>query len=212
LEGERAKLLLARNGILSREMLALESVSVSWNEIVFALRRMEYGGTIRRGYFVRSLSGEQYALPEAVERLRAMRALNPGAEPPIALSAADPANPYGVLIPGCGITRDPANLVVIRAGRVILGLASRALVTPAQLDDGEFGAALDALMALRPRLVIDTIDGCPALESGRVHMMAARGFHSDGRALVYDGLPGPRPSRVAAMDAQRSHPQPRSET
>jgi ATP-dependent Lhr-like helicase len=212
LEGEKAKLLLARNGILSREMLALESVSVSWNEIVSALRRMEYAGTIRRGYFVRSLSGEQYALPEAVERLRAMRALNPGAEPPIALSAADPANPYGVLIPGCGITRDPANLVVIRAGRVILGLAGRALVTPTPLDDGEFGAALDALMGLRPRLVIDTIDGCPALESGRVHVMAARGFHSDGRALVYDGLPGPRPSRVAAADAQRVHPQPRSET
>jgi hypothetical protein len=76
----------------------------------------------------------------------------------------------------------------------------------AQLDDGEFGAALDALMALRPRLLIDTIDGCPALESGRVHVMAARGFHSDGRALVYDGLPGPRPSRVAAVDAQRAHP------
>jgi len=214
LDGEKefAKLLLARNGILSREMLALESVSVSWNEIVFALRRMEYAGTIRRGYFVRSLSGEQYALPEAVEKLRAMRALNPSAEPPIALSAADPANPYGVLIPGCGITRDPANLVVIRAGRVILGLAGRTLVTPAQLDDDEFGEALDALMALRPRLVIDTIDGCPALESGRVHVMAARGFHSDGRALVYDGLPGPRPSRVAAVDAQRAHPQARSET
>jgi ATP-dependent Lhr-like helicase len=200
-------------------MLALESVSVSWNEIVFALRRMEYAGTIRRGYFVRSLSGEQYALPEAVERLRAMRALNPSAEAPIALSAADPANPYGVLIPGCEITRDPANVVVIRAGRVILGLAGRALVTPAQLDDGaaqlddgEFGAALDALMALRSRLVIDTIDGCPALESGRVHVMAARGFHSDGRALVYDGLPGPRPSRVAAADAERAPPQPRSET
>ena len=74
---ERAMLLLERNGILSREMLALESSPVSWHDLSFALRRLEYGGTIRRGWFVRSLSAEQYALPEAVEMLRA--ALQPHA-------------------------------------------------------------------------------------------------------------------------------------
>jgi len=196
---ELAMLLLARNGILSREMLALESMPVKWSEISFALRRLEYAGTIRRGWFVRSLSGEQYALPEAVEMLRAARALNPARERPLALSAADPANPYGALIPGCGVAREAGNLVAIRAGRVVLGLAGRALteVGETELDPEAFGAALAALIAMRRRIAIETINGCPALESARVGLMAAMRFHSDGRALVYDGLPGPAPARAS---------------
>ena len=68
---ELALKLLERHGILAREMLGIESTHISWSEISFALRRLEYGGAIRRGWFVRSLSGEQYALPEAVEMLHA---------------------------------------------------------------------------------------------------------------------------------------------
>ena len=102
-----------------------------WSEILHALRRLEYAGTIRRGWFVRSLSGEQYALPEAVEMLRAMRNLNPAREKPFALCAIDPANPYGAILPGCGIAREASNLVVIRAGNLVAGLAGRALVRSA---------------------------------------------------------------------------------
>ena len=195
---ELAMLLLARNGILSREMLALESMPISWSEIVFALRRLEYAGTIRRGWFVRALSGEQYALPEAIAMLNAARALNPARERPIALSAADPANPYGALLPGCGITREAGNLIVIRAGRVMLGLAGRALIEIDELDTEDFSAALAALIAMRPKVAVETINGHPALESARVGLMAAMRFHSDGRALVYDGLPGPAPARAIA--------------
>jgi len=194
---EVAMSLLARNGILTREMLVLESLPVTWQTLSFALRRMEYAGTIRRGYFVRALSGEQYALPEALEMLRAARTLNPPNEPPIAISAADPANPYGVLIPGCGVTREAANLIVLRGGSFVLGFAARALIGGAAIDDDAFAAALAALMALRPKLTIDSIDGTPALDSDRVPVMAAMGFHSDGRALVFDGLPGPTPARAA---------------
>ena len=81
---ERAELLLKRNGIVTREMLGLESEPMAWQEISFALRRMEYAGAIRRGYFVRALSGEQYALPAALEMLAAAR--NPAAlcERPVA--------------------------------------------------------------------------------------------------------------------------------
>jgi ATP-dependent Lhr-like helicase len=191
---EVATLLLARNGILTREMLALESLPVTWQTLSFALRRMEYAGTIRRGYFVRALSGEQYALPEALEMLRAARtAAN---EPPVAISATDPANPYGVLLPGCGVTREAANLIVLCAGRFVLGLAARALIGGAALDDDSFAAALAALMTLRPKLTIESIDGVPALDSERVPAMAAMRFHSDGRALVFDGLPGPAPARA----------------
>jgi len=191
-----AMLLLKRNGILSREMLALESMDLSWHEISFALRRLEYAGTIRRGWFVRSLSAEQYALPEAVEMLRSMRNLVPAREKPLALSAADPANPYGALLPGCGVTRDAANLVIIRAGKMLLGLAARALVTPGEIDDESFSAAVAAILAIRSKVVIDTIDGVPSLSSPRVGLLAAMRFHSDGRALIYDGLPGPSPLRA----------------
>ena len=193
---EFALLLLQRHGVLTREMLALEQVETSWQELLFALRRMEYAGLIRRGWFVRALSGEQYALPDALEMLRARRACGAAFENSIALSAADPANPYGVLLPGCGIPREPANLIVIRAGRVVMGLAARVLLTPVPLDDESFTTALTALMKLRPRLAIETIDAAPALESARVSLMAAMRFHSDGRALIYDGLPGPRPARA----------------
>lgn len=203
-EQERALALalLARNGILAREMLALESSAPSWTELSFMLRRLEYAGTIRRGYFVHSLSGEQYALPEALEMLRQARALNPAREGPLALSAADPANPYGAVLPGCGIDRDAANLVVIRAGEVIMGLAARGLITLGELDDESFGAALAALVALGGKLTIATIDGCPALSSKRVGLMAAMRFHSDGRALTYDGLPGPPPARARGVEAR----------
>lgn len=196
---EVALILLERNGILTREMLAVEQSDVSWRDVQFALRRMEYAGTIRRGWFVRALSGEQYALPEALEMLRGIRAGDPDARPAIAISAADPANPYGLLLPGCGIPRDPANIIVMRGGRVILGLAGRALVAPESLDDRSFETALAALMKSRPKMAIDTINGTPALESERVIAMAAMRFHSDGRALVYDGLPGPTPLRAAAL-------------
>ncbi len=74
-------------------------------------------GTIRRGYFVRALSGEQYAMPEALEMLRAARTVNPAREAPVALSAADPANPYGAMLPGCGIARGSSNVVVLRGDR-----------------------------------------------------------------------------------------------
>ena len=191
-----AMLLLKRNGILSRDMLALESMDLSWHEVSFALRRLEYAGTIRRGWFVRSLSAEQYALPEAVEMLRSMRNLVPAREKPLALSAADPANPYGALLPGCGVTRDAANLVIIRAGKMLLGLAARALVTPGEIDDESFRAAVAAILAIRSKVVIDTIDGAPSLSSPRVGLLAAMRFHSDGRALIYDGLPGPSPLRA----------------
>ena len=123
---ELALKLLERHGVLAREMLGIESTHISWSEISFALRRLEYGGMIRRGWFVRSLSGEQYALPEAVEMLHAARNLVPAREKPLALSAVDPANPYGAVIPGCGIAREAGNVVVLRAGRVIAGLQGRA--------------------------------------------------------------------------------------
>jgi ATP-dependent Lhr-like helicase len=75
-----AEILLRRHGVLTREMLALEETEIAWSQLLFALRRMEYAGRIRRGYFVRALSGEQYALPEALELLRAQPSGSRGAD------------------------------------------------------------------------------------------------------------------------------------
>ena len=101
------------------------------------------------------------------------------------------------------MAREAGNIVVIRGGRLILALAGHAMVTGPSiekdaepLDDESFSAAAAALMTTRGKLLIDTIDGVPALESSRVGLLAAMRFHSDGRALVYDGLPGPAPMRA----------------
>ena len=200
---EIAMLLLHRHGIVAREVMGLESTRMPWSEIQFALRRLEYGGTIRRGWFVRSISAEQYALPEAVEMLRSIRGINAAREKPVALNAVDPANPYGAILKGCGISREAENIVVIRGGRLILALAGHAILSGPSLEkdvealeDESFSAAAAALMTTRGKLLIDTIDGVPALESSRVGLLAAMRFHSDGRALVYDGLPGPAPMRA----------------
>lgn len=200
---EIAMLLLHRHGIVAREVMALESIGMPWSEIQFALRRLEYAGTIRRGWYVRSISGEQYALPEAVEMLRATRGLSPAREKPVAMTAIDPANPYGAILKGCGVAREASNVVVIRGGRLILALTGHAILTGASiekdvepLDDESFSAAVAALMTTRGKLLIETVDDVPALESSRVGLLAAMRFHSDGRALVYDGLPGPAPMRA----------------
>jgi ATP-dependent helicase Lhr and Lhr-like helicase len=195
---EVALLLLQRHGVLARELMALEQIELSWQQILFALRRLEYAGTIRRGWFVHALSGEQYALPEALEILRGIRERREPQRQAV-ISAFDPANPFGVLLPGCGVAREAANLLVIRNGCMIGGLAGRALMTPDDFVEASFTDVLAELMKARPRLVIETINGQPALESRYVSMMAAMRFHSDGRALVYDGLPGPIPMRAVPV-------------
>src|ERR1700739_3618660 len=68
-----------------------ESLAVPWREILWAFRRMEARGTIRGGRFVTGFSGEQFAHPEAVDLLRAVRK-QPHTGQPVRISAADPLN------------------------------------------------------------------------------------------------------------------------
>ena len=68
-----AEQLLARYGVVFRDLLARETVALAWREILWALRRLEARGLIRGGRFVTGPVGEQYALPEAVEALRETR-------------------------------------------------------------------------------------------------------------------------------------------
>jgi ATP-dependent Lhr-like helicase len=82
-----------------RDLLARESNLPSWRELLMAFRRLEDRAEIRGGRFVDGFLGEQFALPVAVESVRAMRSLPLSGET-ITLSAADPLNLVGILVPG----------------------------------------------------------------------------------------------------------------
>jgi ATP-dependent Lhr-like helicase len=92
-------MLLNRYGVLFRELLTRESILPRWRELLIALRRLEDRGEIRGGRFVSGLLGEQFALPIAVESLRAMRS-EPATGQVVTASAADPLNLAGIVIPG----------------------------------------------------------------------------------------------------------------
>jgi ATP-dependent helicase Lhr and Lhr-like helicase len=94
------RVLLHRYGVLFRDLLARESVVPKWRELLYALRLMEDRGEIRGGRFVSgSFMGEQFALPEALESLRAFRNRVP-LNSDLVLSAADPLNLIGIIVPG----------------------------------------------------------------------------------------------------------------
>lgn len=94
-----AEQLLARWGVVFRDLMFRETLAVAWRDVLYALRRMEARGTVRGGRFVTGFSGEQYALPEAVDALRRVRKLDRTGET-VTLCGADPLNVAGVLAPG----------------------------------------------------------------------------------------------------------------
>ena len=94
-----AEQLLARWGVVFRDLTARETLALPWRDILWALRRMEARGTVRGGRFVTGFVGEQYALPEAVEQLRAVRRAARGGEV-VRISATDPLNLVGIVTPG----------------------------------------------------------------------------------------------------------------
>jgi ATP-dependent Lhr-like helicase len=108
-------MLLRRYGIVIRDILARESNLPPWRELLMGFRRLEDRGEIRGGRFVDGFLGEQFALPVAVESLRAMRGLPPGSET-VTLSAADPLNLVGILVPGERVPAISGRVVSYRDG------------------------------------------------------------------------------------------------
>jgi len=96
-----ARRLLHRTGVVFRKTLAREKIPVAWRDIARACRILEARGEIRGGRFVGGFDGEQYALPEAVTLLRAVRKRDrsPDEQPTLTVSAADPLNFRGILTP-----------------------------------------------------------------------------------------------------------------
>jgi len=91
--------LLRRYGVVFRDILARESMVPRWRELLITYRRLEDRGEIRGGRFVGGFLGEQFTLPIAIESLRATGKLPPTGEI-VTLSAADPLNLVGIVVPG----------------------------------------------------------------------------------------------------------------
>ena len=126
----RAWQLLRRYGVMFRDLLARESCAPSWRSLLAVYRRLEARGEIRGGRFVNGFVGEQFALPEAVERLRAERRAKDSDEP-VLISSADPLNLVGILTPGGRISPYSNQVIAYQNG------------TP--IDVGLLGAVLSRL-------------------------------------------------------------------
>ncbi len=111
-------MLLRRYGIVVRDVVAREANLPPWRELLAGFRRLEDGGEIRGGRFVDGFLGEQFALPVAVDSVRAMRKVD-SAQGTITLSAADPLNLVGILVPGDRVPAISFNSVTFRDGAAI---------------------------------------------------------------------------------------------
>jgi len=148
-----ARILLLRYGIVFRRLLERESLGVSWYELGRVYRRLEARGEIRGGHFVNGVSGEQFALPEAIGLLRSIRKAAPARELTV-INATDPLNLLGILDSGPRVTAITANRILLRDGLPIAALVANE-IQPLN----EYGAVSES--AVRHALTIGTM--APAL-------------------------------------------------
>ena len=121
---------LARYGIVSRDWWRRERPPVSWRAIYRELKRLEFRGEVRRGYFVKGLGGAQFALPDAVEWLRAVALEEHAQSGYVVIAASDPANVYSLQLEL--VDRDPLSrprgsgaVLVMHGGRVAIAVEGR---------------------------------------------------------------------------------------
>jgi ATP-dependent Lhr-like helicase len=202
-----AELLLERYGIVTREQVLAEGIKGGFAMLYDTFANLETLGVCRRGYFIEGMGGAQFALPGAVERLRAggSDAGEGAGMRTLVIAAADPAQPYGAALPWPkreGSTARPARvagahvvlvedqpvLYVERGGRSLVTLAdAREVAAPRELDP-----VREALVALAgavragrlARLALERIDGEPALASSLAGVLVELGFHSGPRRLT----------------------------
>jgi len=188
---------LERYGVVSREMWRRERPPIGWRSIYRELKRLEFRGEVRRGYFVRGLAGAQFALPEAVEMLR--RPATPEGEvSPVVMAVTDPANVYSLPMPH-DEARDPfvkprsrGALLVTLDGVVVMiaeRRGERILIRPSTSDDviTRSAAALVAHLSEQTTrdITVETIDGQPASGSPRLDAFRAAGFRRGTIGLRY---------------------------
>jgi ATP-dependent Lhr-like helicase len=191
---------LSRYGVVSRDWWRRERPAVSWRDIYHELKRLEFRGEVQRGYFVAGLAGAQFALPDAVEMLRAAPPSGT-AEEPVVIAMSDPANVYtlplqGVEIEALARPRGTGAYLVTVAGIVVVaaeGRGRRISVRP-EVTPGDVGKAFAALAARlttnrspgrREDIVVESIDGEPAGSSPWAQPLLDAGFRREGLLLRY---------------------------
>jgi ATP-dependent Lhr-like helicase len=142
--------LLRRYGVVFRRLLTRETNAATWRELARVYRRLEARGEIRCGRFVTGMSGEQFALPHAVERVREVRRIHPDGGL-ITISAADPLNLTGIVTSGERIRTAGRNRIVYRDGAPLAVLEGDFVRELAPIDPG---IAADVSRALKTRRVL----------------------------------------------------------
>jgi ATP-dependent helicase Lhr and Lhr-like helicase len=184
-----AMTLLQRHGVLTREAVVGEGWPGGFAGLYPVLRAMEEAGKARRGYFVDGLGGSQFALPGAVDRLRAARDAAPSV---VALAATDPANPYGAALPwppgdaeAGRMARAAGAFVVLDGGelRLYLERGGRSLLTRGAADVGHV-RALAAAAVRTGRVEVQRVDGTPVRQSPLAPALLEAGFGQSPRGLA----------------------------
>ncbi|WP_447972908.1 DEAD/DEAH box helicase [Nitrospira sp. Kam-Ns4a] len=149
-----ARQLLRRYGVVFRDLLKRESLCPAWRDLLVIYRRMELRGEVRGGRFLGGFTGEQFALPEAVESLRALRkAAARGGRGPmqeIRLSGADPLNLVGVILPGARVPASPAYFIVFRDGLPVRTGLAREPTAPGLVTTTESRGPVEAAPGSTP--------------------------------------------------------------
>ena len=188
--------LLERHGVLTREAVLAEGVEGGFAAVYPVLKALEERGMVRRGYFVAGLGGAQFALPGAVDRLRAAREPDPDDQALVVLAATDPAQPFGAALPWPESSGRPARaagaLVVLAGGEPVAYLergGRSLLVFPAAAHHPAWATAVAGVVGRgrSRRLEVARIDGDPAAESPHAEALRAAGFRDGYRGLTLGG-------------------------
>jgi ATP-dependent Lhr-like helicase len=191
-----AELLLERYGIVTREQVLAEGIAGGFSILYDALAQLETLGVCRRGYFVEGLGGAQFALPGAVERLRAQRVVEEA--PPLVLAATDPAQPYGAALPWPQRDSEQRRPARVRGAYVVLAGAEpvlyvekggKGIVTLVVPADPRLRPAFEALAgfvigARGRKLSLERVDGEPVVGSPHEAMLVELGFRAGPRKLT----------------------------
>jgi ATP-dependent Lhr-like helicase len=188
----QAELLLERYGIVTREQVLAEGIPGGFSSLYDSLAALETIGVARRGYFIEGLGGAQFALPGAVERLRAQR--DDDEAPPIVLAATDPAQPYGAAlkwprVEGRSPARTAGAYVVLVGAEPVLYVERGGKGLQILADDHRVPAALDALVEAVQRsrvrrLAIERVNGEPVVGSPFEETLLDLGFRAGPRKLT----------------------------
>ncbi len=181
--------LLDRHGVVTREAVRAEGIFGGYAAVYPVLRALEETGRVRRGYFVAGLGAAQFALPGAVDRLRAFRTDVADAEPRV-LAATDPAQPYGAALawpenPGRP-SRAAGAYVVIGDGQLLAYLERGAKTLTTFTDSDDWATALVRLVKdgrLR-KIELTHVDSQPVREHPSAEALRAAGARDTPRGLV----------------------------